>query len=174
MGCAGVYSGCFCLIPFPFSNHNESPFRYRRRLFVLLGSIPRATAGPVQQLLIQQMTDSVKCPEVHVRYRTQRLIRMGEWLEHNAPILVALFDAIDDSHTRALSTEGDDTLLFETLTMEMMGPLKALINVMGALRRDQWNVKRGEDVTLYHPWAFAEEQKHEVVIKAPRPKITEE
>ena len=99
---------------------------------------------------------------------------MGEWLEYNAPILVALFDSIDDSHTRALSTEGDDTVLFETLTMEMMAPLKALINVMCVLRRDQWNVKRGEDVTLYHPYAFDEEKKHEVVIKAPQSKITEE
>jgi hypothetical protein len=154
---------------FPFRNHNESSFCYRRRLPLLLGSIPRPAAGPVQQLLIKQMTDSVKCPEVHTRYRVQRLIRMGEWLEQNAAILVALFDSIDDSHTRAVSTEGDDTLLLETLVMEMDMPLKALIGVLVDLRRDHWNVKRGEDVTLYHRWAFDEEKRHEVVIKAPMP-----
>lgn len=114
-------------------------------------------------------TNNVKCPEVHTRYRVQRLIRMGEWLEQNAAILVALFDSIDDSHTRAVSTEGDDTLLLETLVMEMDMPLKALISVLVDLRRDHWNVKRGEDVTLYHRWAFDEEKRHEVVIKAPKP-----
>ena len=117
------------------------------------------------------MTDSVKCPETHVRYRTQRLIRMGEWLEHNAPILVALFDCIDEAHTRGLSEDADDTVILERLTFEMMGPLKALMNVVGPLRRDDWNVKRGQDVTLHHPWAMDEAKKYEVVIKAPQPKL---
>ena len=48
-------------------------------------------------------------------------------------------------------------------------PLQALTGVLVALRRDQWQVKRGQDVTLYHPWAFDEEKRHEVVIKAPKP-----
>ena len=37
-------------------------------------------------------------PETHTRYRVQRLIRLGEWLERNQDLLVLAFDVMDDAH----------------------------------------------------------------------------
>ena len=114
-------------------------------------------------------TNNVKCPGTHVRYRVQRLIRMGEWLEHNAPILVALFDSVNDAHDRACDSKGDDTLALEAITMDQNAPLHALVNVLSVLRRDNWDVEHGKDVTLCQQWA-RKEHRYQVVIKAPQPK----
>ena len=63
MGRPERHSSCFYLKAFPFSNHNENPFRYRRRLFVLLGSIPRTTADTTHPTnrLFDPMKTAIMC-----------------------------------------------------------------------------------------------------------------
>ena len=110
-------------------------------------------------------------PETHTRYRVQKLIRMGEWLERNEAFLISLYDVIDTAHTDALEMELDDTLILECLVNRQLAPLRGLGSVMSELRREQnknWGVKRGTDVTLHHPNACADHQ-YEVVMTAPKP-----
>ena len=109
-------------------------------------------------------------PETHTRYRVQRLIRMGEWLERNAPALITAFDAIDNAHTDALEDHQPDALSIELITTRQAEPLKSMMLMMAELRRDNWGVKRGTDVTLHHPFA-CDGKEYEVVIKAPQPKL---
>lgn len=112
-------------------------------------------------------------PEAHTRYRVQRLIRMGEWLERNRALLVALYDSIDDAHTESLEMELEDTLILERLQGKQMEPLEGLGTVIRDLRNHpHWGVKRGEDVTLYHPNACPKHQ-YEIVIPAPKPNTEE-
>jgi len=111
----------------------------------------------------------MRTPEEHTRFRVQRLIRMGEWLERNEALLVALYDAVDDAHTEALEAELDDTLILEHLLHKQMAPLRGLGTVVADLRMsNSWGVKAGEDVTLHHPRACAKHQ-YEVVIPATKP-----
>ena len=112
-------------------------------------------------------------PETHTRYRVQRLIRMGEWLEQNRALLIALYDSIDDAHTESLDMQLEDTLILEQLQGKQLAPLEGLGNVLMALRGNpDWGVKRGTDVTLYHPHACSK-HKYEVVIPAPKPNTEE-
>lgn len=116
------------------------------------------------------MTLSNHETELSTRYRVQRLIRMGEWLEANAPILLSLFEAIDDAHTRALHDkhfEQDDTLTLEELTMTQMNPLRGMHSLLMPLMRfHDWGAKRENvDVTLHYPMACKKHQ-YEVVIPA--------
>ncbi|MEC8738117.1 MAG: hypothetical protein VXX91_07790 [Planctomycetota bacterium] len=115
-------------------------------------------------------------PETHTRYRVQRLIRQGEWLQRNESFLAALYDAIDDAHTHALEQELDDTIILEFLLKKQAEPLRALGSVINDLRRQQyrnWEVQRGKDVTLHHPNACPGHQ-YEVVMKAPKPKTNKD
>ena len=107
-------------------------------------------------------------PETHTRYRVQKLIRMGEWLERNAPALITAFDAIDDAHTDAIEDDQPDAMTVEIITFRQLQPLKSMMQIMAELRRDSWGVKRGTDVTLHHPFA-CEGKEYEVVIEAPKP-----
>ena len=107
-------------------------------------------------------------PETHTRYRVQKLIRMGEWLERNAPALITAFDAIDDAHTDAIEDDQPDAMTVEIITFRQLQPLKSMMQIMAELRRDSWGVQRGTDVTLYHPFA-CEGKEYEVVIEAPKP-----
>ena len=110
-------------------------------------------------------------PQTHTRYRVQRLIRMGEWLERNAPAMITAFDAIDDAHDMLM--DADENVNFseivELVFYKQLSPIKSLMLAMGELRRDEWGVKRGTDVTLCHPFA-AEEHRYEVLMEAPKPK----
>ena len=107
-------------------------------------------------------------PETHTRYRVQKLIRMGEWLERNAPALITAFDAIDDAHTDAIEDDQPDAMTVEIITFRQLQPLKSMMQIMAELRRDSWGVQRGTDVTLHHPFA-CEGKEYEVVIEAPKP-----
>ena len=99
-------------------------------------------------------------PETHTRYRVQRLIRMGEWLERHEALLIALYDAIDEAHTESLEMEMEDTLILEYLQGKQMDPLRGLGSVIADLRgQPNWGVKRGEDVTL-----LAGQSHHQAVI----------
>ena len=113
------------------------------------------------------MSDSNYEAELSKRYRVQRLIRIGEWLEINAPILLGLFEAIDDAHTRALHDEQDDTLILEELTMTQMNPLRGLHSLLVPLMRfHDWGAKRENiDVTLHYPMA-CKKHEYEIVIPA--------
>ena len=113
-------------------------------------------------------------PQALTRYRVQRLIRMGEWLERHKAVLVALFDSIDDAHTESLEAELEDTLILERLQAKQHAPLEALGGFIRELRgHPDWGVKRGEPVTLYHPDA-CEKHRYEVVIPVPEPRSEEE
>ena len=109
-------------------------------------------------------------PETHTRYRVQRLIRMGEWLERNAPAIITAFDAIDDAHTDAIEDDQPNALTVEIITSRQLQPLKSLMIALAELRRDEWGVERGTDVTLHHPFACAGKE-YEVVIEAPKPQL---
>lgn len=112
-------------------------------------------------------------PGWHTRWRVQRLIRMGEWLERHEALLLALYDSIDEAHTESLDMEMEDTLILEYLQNKQMDPLRGLGMVLTDLRgAPNWDVKRGEDVTLHHPRACAK-HKYEVVIPAPKPTLEE-
>ena len=101
-------------------------------------------------------------------YRVQRLIRMGEWLEANKDIIVALFDCIDDAHTEAYNNEADDTLddtlLLEQIIFKQMTPLKGMYQLLCKLRNEgDWGVVRGEPVTMVHPMACDSHKVQEVL-----------
>jgi len=105
-------------------------------------------------------------PETHTRYRVQKLIRMGEWLERNAPAMVTAFDAMDAAHDFL----GDENCSCDDAYCMMVSPIRSLMACMMELRRDEWDVERGKDVTLYHQFA-SKDKKYEVVIEAPKPQI---
>jgi len=108
-------------------------------------------------------------PQTHTRYRVQRLIRKGEWLERNGDALVAFFDILDRYHDELLEVEDMEATSY--VATEMTPPIKALFHLMLELRHDSMvrDVVRGTDVTLHHPYACAHKQ-YEVVIEAPKPK----
>ena len=100
-------------------------------------------------------------------YRTQRLIRMGEWLEENADALIALIDGVDDAHTDShddAHVSAEERL--EVLQHRQMAPLSALLRLADVLRRRDWPAELGKDVTLHHPHACPKHQ-YQVVIQAP-------
>ena len=112
-------------------------------------------------------------PETHTRYRVQRLIRQGEWLERNQDALIALYDVIDEAHDMLVeSPEGlSDNDVVELVGFKQMQALKGMSRLMQELRHDlpTRNVKHGGDVTIHHPYAY--KQEYEVVIKAPVPDV---
>lgn len=108
-------------------------------------------------------------------FRTQRLIRMGEWLERNEDMLIALIESVDNAHTEAqeefCSEKADDTLALEMVCDRQLRPLAALSQLMADLRNGRtWGVTLGEDVTLHQRYA-CEEHRWEVVIEAPTQEI---
>ena len=106
-------------------------------------------------------------PETHFRARVQRVTRMGEWLQRNEAMLIALYDAIEDAHSAAIEMELDDTIILEYLIAKQEAPLRALGTVIHALRNSpDWGVERGKDVTLHNPNACPAHQ-YELVLKAP-------
>ena len=112
-------------------------------------------------------------PQTHTRYRVQRLIRLGEWLERNQDALVALYDAIDEAHDTLVDSPEDmpTSDVVEVVGFRQMQPLKAMGRLMMELRHDlpTRHVRRGVDVTIHQPYALKEEW--EVVIKAPVPDV---
>ena len=110
-------------------------------------------------------------PETYTRYRVQRLIRLGEWLERNEDALITAFDAIDDAHDLLIDSEIPAGELVEIVGFKQMNPIKSLSKMLSELRHDvpTRNVCRGGDVTIHHPFA-ASGKEYEVVIEAPKPK----
>ena len=117
----------------------------------------------------------MKTLESHTRYRVQKLIRMGEWLERNEAALVLAYDVLDDAHDKLC--DPDETLdpneLLDLVGHQQMQALLALRPMMMELRMaSDWDVKRGTDVTIRQPYACSK-HKYEVVIEAPKP-VTDE
>ena len=110
-------------------------------------------------------------PETHTRYRVQRLIRLGEWLERNEDALITAFDAIDDAHDLLIDGEIPAGELVEIVGFKQMNPIKSMSKMFAELRHavPTRNVSRGGDVTLHHPFATPGKE-YEVVIEAPKPK----
>ena len=46
-------------------------------------------------------------PQTHTRYRVQKLIRMGEWLERNQDALVLAFEVINEAHDTLIDPPDD-------------------------------------------------------------------
>ena len=118
----------------------------------------------------------MKTPETHTRYRVQKLIRMGEWLERNEAALVLAFDVLDDAHDKLCDPEEtlNPNVLLDHVGHEQMQALQALRPMMMDLRWTHdwvldWKVNK-TDVTLHRPY---QKCKYEVVIEAPKP-VTDE
>ena len=111
-------------------------------------------------------------PETHTRYRVQRLIRLGEWLEKNMDALIMGYDQIDDAHDMLVDIpEGLDAAeVTEIVGFKQMQALKVWSRLMSELRHDVpcKHVRRGADVTIHKPFAYKDEWQ--VVIPAPQPK----
>lgn len=120
-------------------------------------------------------------PETHTRYRVQKLIRYGEWLEQNADVIYSLMELLDDRHSDAMEalTEDkvDEYMAFEAV-YEMTQSLSALRTVLRPLSKNfrydckEFEVEMGKDVTLYQPYA-CKEHRYQVVMKAPTAKVEE-
>ena len=113
----------------------------------------------------------MKTPETHTRYRVQRLIHMGEWLERNEAALVLAYDVLDEAHDKMI--DPDETLnpndLLDIVGHDQMQALLALRPMMMELRTaSDWDVKRGTDVTIRQPYACSK-HRYEVVMEAPKP-----
>ena len=113
-------------------------------------------------------------PQTHTRYRVQRLIRLGEWLERNQDAMVMAFDAIDEAHDLLIDPDDDmpTSDIVEISGFKMLQPVMAMQKMMMELRHDlpTRHVKMGEDVTIHQPFA-ALRREWEVVIEAPKPDV---
>ena len=118
-------------------------------------------------------------PETHTRYRVQRLIRMGEWLERNEAALQLAIDTIDQAHDVLIDGPDDELALSDVVEMtafKMLNAVQTLNQIRSDLAFDvpTKDVRRGRDVTLHHPYASDEAKRYEVVIKAPVPALQQD
>ena len=105
-------------------------------------------------------------------YRTQRLIRMGEWLERNAATICLAFEVMDRANDKLIDRNDEDITaddLIEMVASEQISAIRALYPILGEINgyRD-WGVEMGQDVTLHQPNA-CKDCRYEVVIEAPKP-----
>ena len=104
-------------------------------------------------------------------YRTQRLIRMGEWLERNAAAICLAFEVMDRAHDLMMEPPEDMPCsdIVEQVSTQQISAIRALYPILGEINgyRD-WDVEMGQDVTLHQPNA-CKDHRYEVVIEAPKP-----
>ena len=105
-------------------------------------------------------------------YRTQRLIRMGEWLERNAATICLAFEVIDRANDKLIEHDDKEIAaddLMQMVASEQISAIRALYPILGEINgyRD-WGVEMGQDVTLHQPNG-CKDHKYEVVIEAPKP-----
>jgi len=105
-------------------------------------------------------------------YRTQRLIRMGEWLERNVHTLTLAFEALDSAHDQLIDQEEIDLPIEEVVDMVVSKQMTALQALMPLVRElnigNVFEAELGQDVTLHHPNA-CKDHRYQVVIEAPKP-----
>ena len=98
-------------------------------------------------------------------YRTQRLIRMGEWLERNKHTITLAFEALDSAHDLLMEPEGSLEELVEHVSFKQLSALQALMVLVRELNvGDDFEAVMGQDVTLRRLGVA-----DQVVIKAPKP-----
>ena len=111
-------------------------------------------------------------PQTHTRYRVQRLIRLGEWLERNQHALVLAYEVINEAHDTLIDPPEDMPCsdIVEQVGFQQLHAVTTLRTLINDLRFDvpTKGVKRGTDVTLHHPLAWGDKE-YEVVMKAPEP-----
>jgi len=105
-------------------------------------------------------------------YRTQRLIRMGEWLERNMHTMTLAFEAMDSAHDQLIEHEEIDLPLEAVVDMVVTRQMSALQAFMPLVREvnigNVFEAEMGQDVTLHQPNA-CKDCRYEVVIEAPKP-----
>ena len=105
-------------------------------------------------------------------YRTQRLIRMGEWLERNMHTLTLAYEALDSAHDQLIEHEEIDLPLEAVVDMVVNRQMSALQAFMPLVRElnigNVFEAELGQDVTLHQPNA-CKEHRYQVVIEAPKP-----
>ena len=105
-------------------------------------------------------------------YRTQRLIRMGEWLEHNMHSMCLAFEVMDRAHDELMEREDCGLPLEDLVDMvvyKQMSALQAFMPYMRDMRNgNAFEAEMGKDVTLHHPNG-CKDHRYEVVIEAPKP-----
>ena len=107
-------------------------------------------------------------------YRTQRLIRMGEWLERNSAAICLAFEVIDRAHDLMLESPEDMSCsdILEQASAQQMSAIRALLPILGEMHScKDWDVEMGQDVTIHQPNACLG-HRYEVVIEAPKPSDT--
>ena len=104
--------------------------------------------------------------------RTQRLIRMGEWLERNAATICLAFEVMDRAHDKLLEQDDKEIAtddLIQMVASEQISAIRALYPILGEINRyNDWGAEMGQDVTLHQPNA-CKDCRYEVVIEAPKP-----
>ena len=112
-------------------------------------------------------------PETHTRYRVQRLIRLGEWLERNEAALTLAADVISEAHDTLIDPPEDmpTSDVVEITGAQQMQAVMSLNKLVQELRFNvpTRGVGRGGDVTLHHPFAYGANE-YQVVMEAPKPK----
>ena len=105
-------------------------------------------------------------------YRTQRLIRMGEWLERNMHTVALAFQVLDRAHDQLIEREDSGFPiedLVEDVIYKQMTALHALMPLVRELNMGYvFEAEVGKDVTLHHPNG-CKTHRYEVVIEAPKP-----
>ena len=105
-------------------------------------------------------------------YRTQRLIRMGEWLERNAATICLAFEVIDRANDKLIEHDDKEIAaddLMQMVASEQISAIRALYPILGEINTyNDWDVEMGQDVTLHQPNA-CKDHRYEVVIEAPKP-----
>ncbi len=111
-------------------------------------------------------------PETHTRYRVQRLIRLGEWLERNQDAITLAFEVINEAHDTRVDPPEDMPCshIVEQTGFQMLHAVTTLRTIVNDLRFNvpTRNVKQGGDVTLHNPYAFGSNE-YQVVMEAPKP-----
>ena len=106
-----------------------------------------------------------------ILYRTQRLIRMGEWLERNAATICLAFEVIDRAHDLTMDPPEDMPCsdIVEQVSSQQVSAIRALYPILGEINGyNDWGVEMGQDVTLHQPNA-CKDHKYQMVIEAPKP-----
>ena len=113
-------------------------------------------------------------PQTHTRYRAQRLIRLGEWLERNEAALILAADVISEAHDTLIDPPEDmpATDVVEITGAQQMQAILSLNKLIQELRFNvpTRDVSRGGDVTLHHPFAHGGNE-YQVVMEAPKPNV---
>ena len=112
-------------------------------------------------------------PETHTRYRVQRLIRLGEWLERNEAALTLAADVINEAHDLLVDPPEHmpTSDIVEVAGFKQLHAVMSLNKLMQELRHELPTraVRMGDDVTLHQPFATPGKE-WQVVIEAPKPK----